>query len=286
MINRINPDFNPDLAFQYQLSILLRQDGFSFIVTLCSSSRVLVFYDIDTKISNSHESLWPKDLALYLQALKSYELLTLSYASIAIAISSERFLMAPQQYAEEEYKANLFSVMYQPLHSDIILSDAIMDKGPVCLALVPKEIVEFCHVYWPKAVIECATVVNIKGIMRTFSQLIKRQIFVQVATGNIEIIIIQGLRLLYINSFRYKTGEDILYYLLFVLEQLGFSHTDEELVLLGQVVEDSDLVKQLKLYFLSLTFAKEVETSINDDLTSAGIFFHQHFTLLHLSLCE
>lgn len=64
------------------------------------------------------------------------------------------------------------------------------------------------------------------------------QVYVHFQESHFEIVITHNLKLLFYNSFEYKTPEDFVYYLLFTLEQLQLNPEKVSVYLLGKIAED------------------------------------------------
>jgi hypothetical protein len=126
----------------------------------------------------------------------------------------------------------------------------------------------------------------VKGILRKHSQLLARQVFINIYPSFFEISVIQGLRLIYLNAFRYSSPSDVLYYVIFVLEQLGFIPSEEKVTLMGDINSDSTIFLQLKMYCGSLNLIEKPAGLIYSDSFSTGTGMHKHFSLLNLPLCE
>lgn len=288
MINRIHPEFNTDLAFQYHLSILLKQDGFSFLIKSSEADKLLAFQNIviPAKENTNSGTLWRSNLSEYINALQSNKFLRLPFASVVVSICSERNMLVPERYSNTENLGKFFSIMHQYSETDRIITDLTIENGPTCASLVPEELYAACRILWPDCKISTASSITINGILHLNPQLLKRQIFVQIWSGYIELIIIQGTKLLYANSFICKSTEDVIYYIVFVLEQLGFVPSDEELMLIGDFDQAGEVVKQMQQYFAKVSFAQAFENKFHEfDETNAGSAY-RHFTLLNLALCE
>jgi len=68
-----------------------------------------------------------------------------------------------------------------------------------------------------------------------------------------ELIAIKNNALLLYNSFEFSTKEDVIYYLLFTMEQLKLSPESVKLKLMGQIVKDDDI------YNIIYTYVRHVE---------------------------
>ncbi len=288
MINRIHPEFNSDLAFQYHLSILLRQDGFSFLIKSSDADKLLAFQSIviPARENAIFEILWRSNLSEYLNALQSHKLLRLPFASVVVAICSERSILVPEGFSDTENLEKFFSIMYHSIESDRIITDRTIENGPICASLVPDELYSACRILWPDCKIRNTSSVTLNGILQINPQLLRRQIFVQMWSGYIELIIIQGTKLLYSNSFICKSTEDIIYYIVFVLEQLGFVHTEEELMLMGDFDQAGEVIKQMQYYFAKVSFVQAFKNKLKELDETNSESAYRHFTLLNIALCE
>lgn len=288
ILNKVDPQFEPTQGFNYRLSILLCQDGFSFLVTHVVSLRILniASYKFNqTGIHPDERGGWPDSGNNYFEKLKAVELTQHSYQRVDIAIASRKITIAPYDFINQEDLVSIVSTAYPVGPDEEILAESIFDLGPVTAILIPSFIQEFCSVIFPGAFLHCAAAVFVKGVLRKHSRLISRQIFINMHSGFFEITVIQGLRVIYLNAFRYSASSDVLYYVIFVLEQLGFVPSEENVTLMGDISEQSVIFTQLKMYCESLGFvAMPDEIKYGDSIS--GTTMHPYFTLLNIPICE
>ena len=84
------------------------------------------------------------------------------------------------------------------------------------------------------------------------------RIYLNVKDQRFEMFVLEGTKLLFNNTFRFKTKEDFLYFLLFAMEQL---HLDAETVpvyFMGMIAEDSKIVELVTRYVRDIRFKKEM----------------------------
>lgn len=75
-----------------------------------------------------------------------------------------------------------------------------------------------------------------------------KQIFVHFKENHFEIVVVRNQKLLFYNSFEYKTPEDFLYFLLFSMEQLFLNPETAKVYLLGDVEENDANYKLVYRY--------------------------------------
>lgn len=112
-----------------------------------------------------------------------------------------------------------------------------------------------------------------------------KQIKVNIQSDMIDILVSENKKIILLNSFNWKTQEDILYYTLFVCEQLEINPAHLNLVVTGDIQPDSALMSLLKSYLYDVTIA-EKPSSLSSGISDLDFPYNQ-FALLHnLSLCE
>jgi len=287
ILNQVDPQFDIAQGFKYRLSVLLSSDGFSFLVTHSISQKVLKLssYKLASVIHHEESAGWPVNGNDYFDQLKKVDCAQMSWQRVDIAVASQKITIAPHAFMEDANDLNIISAAYSVTPGEKILSEPVFDLGPVTAILVPGYISEFCAAIFPSSFLRNEAAVFVKGILRKHSQLIARQVFINIYHDFFEISVIQGLRLLYLNAFRYSSPSDVLYYVIFVLEQLGFVPSEEKVTLMGDIVANSTIYLQLKMYCGSLNFiAGPVELEYGEAFKE--IAMHQYFTLLNMPICE
>lgn len=111
------------------------------------------------------------------------------------------------------------------------------------------------------------------------------QLFLNVRQNEIDIVATEGKNLLLLNSFEKNTNEDVLYYTLFVCEQLGIDLDKTQLTLLGEIERESALYKMLYNYIRKINFG-ERPGAVNFSKKFNEIPSHFYHLLFNLALCE
>ena len=116
------------------------------------------------------------------------------------------------------------------------------------------------------------------------SDKIKENIILSVYSSHIEIVVKQEHKLLLANQFTIKTQEDILYYILFILEQYQLNPLTANISVAGNIDVTSGLLTTLKKYIKNIHL---IHGHKNIDWTSiTGIPQHFNYTLLNRIFCE
>jgi hypothetical protein len=288
ILNQVDPQFDATQGFNYRLSVLLCQDGYSFLVTHAVTQKVLKIASykfIHAGIQKDEMGGWPLSGNDYFEKLKKVDLTFLSYKQIDIAVASQKITVAPNDFLDKDSLLNIISAAYTVAPGEEILKESILNSGPAMAILIPGYIQEFCDLIFPDSFLRCAAAVFVKGILRQHSQILARQVFINIHPGFFEITVVQGQRLLYLNAFKYSAPSDVLYYVVFVLEQLGFVPSEEKVTLMGDITYSSVIYTQLEMYCESLKFVEKPDV-LQYGAAFTGIALHNYFILLNIPICE
>ena len=288
IFNQADPQFDAVQGINCRLSVLLGLDGFSFLVTDSVSEKVLRVssYRLShTDVQPAEPGVWMANGNDYFAQLKKTGYTGFLWPKVDIAVVSPKISVAPHLFMEQGNELGIISAAYPVSANEKVLIEPVFDLGPVAATLAPAYISEHCSAIFSGCHMRNAAAVFVKGVLRRHSQLISRQVFINVHSGFFEITVIQGLRLLYLNAFKYASPSDVLYYVIFVLEQLGFVPSEEKITLLGDISANSTLFLQLKMYCGSLNFIEDPDELIFGEVF-AGMPKHNYFTLLNIPICE
>jgi hypothetical protein len=288
ILNQVDPQFETTQGLNYRLSILLCQDGFSFLVIHAVTHQVLKLESYKFAFSDfQHSELggWPVNGEGYFELVKSAECVKQSYQRIDIAVASFKITIAPPDFIRAENVLSMMSVAHSLSTAEEIFTETVFEKGPVTAVVIPGYIKDYCDVLFPGSNLHSAPTIFVKGVIQKHSKSIARQVFLNINRGYFEVVVIQGSRILYLNAFKYSSPSDVLYYVIFVLEQLGFVPSEETVTLMGDISENETIYGQLKMYCGSISY-EDNPAGLEYGEAFSGVSLHKYFTLLNLSLCE
>ena len=88
------------------------------------------------------------------------------------------------------------------------------------------------------------------------------RIYLNVKDQRFEMFVLKGIKLLFNNTFRFKTKEDFLYFLLFSIEQLHLDAGSVPVYFLGMIEEDSKIVELTSRYVRDIRFKKDIKCEL------------------------
>ncbi len=109
--------------------------------------------------------------------------------------------------------------------------------------------------------------------------------FIEINDDRFDIAIYKKNNLQLYNSFEFKAAEDLMYYLLFVWEQVGLDREKVKLSVAGQLEEEGSIFQLLYQYIRHTEWMKKPSQLKYSSILSP-IANHYYFSLYNLYLCE
>lgn len=83
-----------------------------------------------------------------------------------------------------------------------------------------------------------------------------KKLYVHIQQTHFEVILVEGKKLLFYNTFNHQSPEDFIYYILFVCEQLQLNPENIEVVILGEVEKNSAIITRAQKYIRTIKFGE------------------------------
>jgi hypothetical protein len=113
----------------------------------------------------------------------------------------------------------------------------------------------------------------------------EKLVFLNAGKGIFDLIVTEGNKLIYNNTFEFQTPEDLIYYLLFALEQLKLNPETISLILMGEIEKNTALFDIIFKYVRNISFIKRNE-SFQYSYLLDKLSPHSYFSLFNSNLFE
>jgi len=267
------PDkLNLDNSGKYILSIRLRSDGFSFSGYIPHTPGSFFYREV------VHDKA--KSLAEILKDIfYANEFLTWLYKRILIVVETAEYTLVPRMIYQEKQKQKFPDFTFSRVQQKI-LSAEYGEK--IFLYGIDPDMYEFCTrsfvnaAFYPHVMSEMALCMKEGGVQ------VSSRMSVVLHNGLIDIFCFRQGDLLLVNSFKVRSVEDILYYILYMWKQQGFDQEKDVFSLYGQGEDNRDTMTLLHTYLRNVNLAEipsEVYLLGNDVV-------HVPTDLIALSVCE
>jgi hypothetical protein len=213
--------------------------------------------------------------------LNNYRLPQTKFEKVTISILSKDFTIVPEAFSSAghvkeflAFSSGLTEIKNPHIHTI---------KNVKFCYVFEQELIQYVERTFTQAIIKHAGAINTDLFFSNHS-LMNCNLFLAINDGLIEITAKEKNDLLFYNVFNYENNEDILYYLLFMMEQFNLNPLQIKLVISGQVQTNDALVLSIKKYIKQVTFVvHNSEIKLEGELSKLPQ--HHYFTLLNQHLC-
>jgi hypothetical protein len=250
-ISVIDETFDSHITSSYFLSIQVSLDGFSFCSIDPVTNKYLQFRHIKTGPIKDGE-LADKLNKIFEQT----HLLNLPYKKVFVLFSSPCSTLVPAGIFKPEHALNWLSFCHKipkghtTLHTKMKLADAwnVFSVPQSVIQLFKRQFPEplFFHQYSP--MVETKLAVNRFGEGQNL-------VLINLQTDCFNIAVLEKNNLILCNSFKIKGDKDLLYFTLFVFEQLQLSPRTTEVLLTGWHPDFQSTTQSLTKYIKNIKLA-------------------------------
>lgn len=232
----------------YSLSIQLSLNGFSFCIATAEGEIVTSFDEF------SNEGNYYSEQELYEQVIKTFNNkpeLQAKFNTVEVIYHNDLFALVPQKLFDPNNKKSYLNYSVKTLATDYISHDNIKETDIISVFIPYININNFLIDQLGEFNYQHSSALLISHSLNLSKQNSNKKVYTHFSKSTFEIIITNGTELLLFNTFVYSTNEDILYYLLFCMEQLSLSPNEIDVLFLNTV--SSDLYDLLYTYVRNIT---------------------------------
>ncbi len=273
--------FTIENARHYTLSLEISYDGIAYAVFDEVKKRYILLESFNfNNVSNDSQ------LVINLtEIIQNCENLRLEYEKSLITFKNSKYTFIPSPlYINEEEE--LYLKFNQDIEkSDIIKSDLIKNINSHNIYAIPKLTEYFISENFKNISLHHHITSLIEIIIFKFKNTDENNsVFINLSQSFVDIIVLGNQKLLLCNTFNFKTGEDFIYYLMFVFEQMKLNPENTCLTIMGEIEKESALYTYIEKYIRNIVFIER-----NSDFLYTYQFDkipqHYFYNLFNLKLC-
>ena len=261
------------------LSMLISPTSFMYSVSTNNFKNVVELCHVEiTHLANSVFDIADKISFL----IDNYLLPQRKFEKVNVCFLNTEFTLIPEAFAKSEDVKPLLKFVTGTEHIKRSLHHNLKEIS--FSYTIEQELISYFEKTFPNISVRHLGAVSIDLFFSQHS-LKNANLYLNIADGYIEIAAKQKNDLLFYNVFNFENNEDILYYLLFTMEQFQLNPLHVRLSLAAQRDASDELVKSLKKYIKQVDFCvTDASINLNGELSSLPK--HYYFTLLNQHLCE
>ena len=240
---------NEDISISKKMSIQVSLGGFSFCALDKHQGEIQFFHQ-----EAFQERLNPVEVLQRIERLYFREAFLQKEQSIEVEVlfSNELYTLVPRQYYTEENASDFLKFNTKMLQTDVISQDLVAEDL-VNVYIPYTNIVNFFFDKYGEFQYRHSLSVLIEALLEESKEDPEICFYVHRHDWGFDLIVIEHQKLLMANTFQCQTKEDFLYYLLFSAEQLGQDPEKFNLMMFGDITEDSEF------YHIAYSYIRHIQ---------------------------
>ncbi|TSA30125.1 MAG: DUF3822 family protein [Bacteroidetes bacterium] len=286
-VNRIDALFKETELEDYYLSVQIGEKSFSYCILDSKTNKYIGIGELRmpvTKGPGEQEIRLPFD-AFFSRVMEALPILRKRFKSCKVIWEGRKSTLVPEPLFEEREQQKILAFNVQLESQEKIFNDRMAELHIVNVYAVPEKVNSLLTRTFAVDQLPHLISVLISSIYRNYKrQLIRPKIFMNIREFYFDLVVMDQFKLYYANMFDFHTAEDLIYFTIFVMEQLGFSQEQAEIVLMGKITRNTPLFNLLFKYIRKIDFARR-----STDHEYGSVFHeippHAYFPLLNLNQC-
>jgi hypothetical protein len=276
--------FDVDAIAEYDLFLSIGEDAFRFAVIDASNKQCLYLEDYAFFKKLSKEEL----IAVLNRIYENHLFLKANYwNNIRAAFRNTPFTLVPNELFDSKANRKYLRWISPPLPNEEVCATPQQVIDAHTLFKAPKELVLWLeNIAYPSRQVQFSHAVCsfLEGIFKYDYNATPVQFHVAVEANQFFIAVTQGSTLEYCNMFQYRTAQDFIYYLLFVIDELKRDPATCHVNFLGQINRQSKVYDIAYRYIKHLHFHERPALGITFDHNFDNVPSYQYFNLLAMHL--
>ena len=232
-------DFNH--SEQHILSIRLSADGFSF--STCQPGEAehaqWVSYSVNPSCSMT---------ANLKNMCSTTDILQVPSEQTNVLIDTQRYTILPFDLFEDENMETIFYHNFQKIDNEVVLCNILSKSNTVVLFGMDKHTYQLLNEQFPKARIYATVSPLIEYFVLENRKLNGHGLYIHLRPQKMDVLAFDKGKLLLANSYSCKQVSDLVYYMLYIWQQIGFNPENDSLFLTGEYPHKEELIHELSKF--------------------------------------
>ena len=276
VLHNVDKSLESDHFKKLILSIQLKLDGFSFSILNEELNKVVAIVDYRFDDVKHPIQLLDKLKLIY----EENSLLKMNFVQVKVSHVNSVSTLVPVALFNDDNLRSYLGFNHKLLENEYLTYD-IINSGEIANVYSPFTVVnDFLFEKYGEFTFKHFSSVLIENFIEQTSSNQELKMFVHVQGNQFEIVVVENKKLILYNSFEYQTKEDLVYYILFVAEQLKQNPEDFDLELYGEIEPYSEIYALIYKYVRNVYFGKRLEKhQYSHELD--GVNEHDFFALIN-----
>ncbi len=243
--------FQLKLTAAYHISIQVSLNGYTYSIQNTIRNKLICVKHFNFAKQVTEAELFNEIRKL----LKEEAYLNREYKGVSVSYVTPKSVLVPKELFNEDDLKTYFSFTHNLLSEEEILYNKIADGSAYNVFAIPSSITTLLvnHFKNVKFYHHATPLIN-----HAIKEGLSKNGNLQVFTHNdwVTMMLSRDSKVVFYNSFKFKTDQDYVFNILNVFKQFELNPRSAELILSGDINDNSNLVNTLKKYIANILFAK------------------------------
>ncbi len=287
VLNITDQSFDSSQTGRYRLSVLIAADSISFC--LCDPDRNM-YIQLASFVNPSYKGVRRLELEvvenMFEKIASIHPWINGRFAAVNILFEDCRFTLLPLSLFNTATYKSIYEFNFLNTFGEEVLFQTLTIGDLAMIYGIPDGLAAFLQYKYPFARYHHSNFPLMTVFFNKYRNTTNNGLaLVNFRQGAIDIIIVQDRKLKLLNSYTCRADDDVLYFLVMAIEQMGLNPETVELYLCGNIEKDDKLHLQILKYVRNVHLMNR-----NDDFRYCYAFekieSHRFYNLLNLNLCE
>ncbi len=277
----IDETFDINQTGNYSISIQAGPDGYAFSVLDPLRNKYILLKHIPFEGEMSADQLEERIAGIH----GNDEFLARDYKSVLFSWQCPRYTIIPGPLFQKDRLRAYFEFNHHLEELDEIHYNKLRGADACNVFVIPSEIAGIVHrSYGNVKYFNQVTPFIENGLVAHGGKGTRKTVMAGIYGKYVDVAVAEGEKLLLCNTFPWKDDADLVYFILYVYDQLKLSGEETPLVISGEIKKDSDVYGMLRSYIRNTVFEKRNDHFIYS-YTFNDVEAHWFVNLFNLRLC-
>jgi len=261
---------------QLCLSIQISSDSICFSVIDWSNSKQLLLKDYryedqvkDTSQLNLLEVIFEQN---------SY--LSNPFKKVSVSIVNNTYTFVPSPLFEASSAKEYLQINCKFSEKEEVIYTSMKNMNAYCVFAIDKKLKSFFNYQFSEVKYLHHSMVLCDALLNNFKNIEQQSVIINIRYNDFDTVIIKNKKVELINTFSYTNADDLLFYLLYVFEQLSINPDKQEVLVCGDLQKNSLIYEKLVKYIRYVNFMNR-NSSVEYSYKFNEVPHHFYYTLLN-----
>lgn len=215
-------------------------------------------------------------------SIKHFKINATQYKKIYINYSSALFTLCPVSFYKPEHARELLEFNVGSTTQHVILNDDVTSEVKLIYA-VESDLKSTLDKLFPQHQLHHSLSVLSKLALNS-DELKNQLLVIQINSNTLEVVLKDNNQLTLVNQYSVNSNEDVLYFILFILEQYQLNPLTVNIAVAGNISTDDTLILTLKKYIKHIKLVVGHKSIVWKNIE--GMPQHFNYLLLNRLFCE